>query len=164
MRSVPDRAHDLEALLGEEGEAGPVVLGHARHDGQVAEPARLRGQLLEKRITDTTPVVHRVDVDQALDHVEAALLPWKQASPADHTGLVGRDQQDRSLAMHLPPGLRLFGGEWLGVDGGEGLVYRPVVNADDRLQVVRSRRADRVALRGFQGLRLGHCDHYACRP
>src|SRR5439155_653052 len=102
-----------------------------------------------------------VDVDEAFDHVEAALLPGQEASPADHAGLVDRHQEQGALAVHLPPCLRLLCVEGFRVDRRERLVDRPVVDADDGPEVVFRRGANAVALSRF---RLRHPDHYASRP
>src|SRR5207302_901185 len=119
------------------------------------------GALDEERRPDPLSMVHGVDVDEAFDHVESALLPRQQPRPADDAGVIDRDQELGALAVHLPPGPGLFRIGRLGVDRGEGLVHRPVVEPHDGLQVVLGRRSQSVSL---GRLRLRHPDHYASRP
>src|SRR5207302_11332511 len=119
---------------------GYSVAGHAHPR---TEPAVFPGQLVEARRPEPLSMVHRVDVDEAFDHVESALLPRQQPRPADDAGVNDRDQELGALAVHLPPGPGLFRVEWLGVDRGDGRVNLPAVEAPDVLQATPYRRFQR---------------------
>src|SRR6266851_6757399 len=80
---VADGAYRFEAQLLVKLQARAVVGGHGGDDRPVAESARLRDQLGQECPPDPPTVVHRVDVDEVLDDVDAPLLPGKQARPAD---------------------------------------------------------------------------------
>src|SRR6266851_1066958 len=95
-------------------------------------------------------MMDRIDVDKVLDDVEPALIPRKEAGPAEHAGVVCRHQQLGALAVSLPPVGRLLGVERLGVDGGEGLVNGPVVDSDDGGEVVMRRGSDGGGLGCFR--------------
>src|SRR5205807_280790 len=136
VRGVFYRADRFEAQLRVELQAGPVVGGDGGHDGEVAEVSRFPDQLGEQRLADAAALVDGVDVNEVLHHVETALLPRKEARPADDPGLICRHEKYRALAMRLPPMRRLLGVQRFRVDGGEGLVDGPVVDADDGAKVV----------------------------
>src|SRR5579859_1908269 len=87
-------------------------------------------------------MVDRIDVDQVLDDVDAALLPREQARPADDPVFVRGHDELGAPAVCLPPVRRLLFAQRLRVDGGEGLVDGPVVDPDDRLDVVVGRGPD----------------------
>src|SRR6266567_4341714 len=74
VRRVADGAHRLEAQLLVQLEAGAVVGRHRGDDGPIPKPSGLLDQLLEQGPADAPALVDRVDVDEVLDHVEAALL------------------------------------------------------------------------------------------
>src|SRR5260370_17654756 len=99
VRCVRYRADRLEAEPGVQMEAGPVVGGDGGDDRAVTEAASLVDQLGQESLADATPVVDGIHVDQVLDDVESALIPPKQARPADHAAILRRPHQLATLPL-----------------------------------------------------------------